>query len=174
MKSFLAAFHKEERGQAFVEYSVTIAGYMCITLLVLIALGPGLRSAYCDAVTMFNPNACVSEADGPEEEPTEEEVVEACFVLQEEEGCSQCDQSADCACLPGLNAGTYTGSEDIDVLVIKAGRDYFMYVSGTTDDGCYEVNIDGDEATWMKVGSGKDCKDISHLQTWYIPHCSEG
>jgi len=172
---------KNERGQAFVEYFVLFPGSILMLLAGFSLMGGAVKDAYCDVVDVFSSGICQSveviqgeldEGDPeieetPEPTPTEE----MCVVLQEEEGCSQCDQAQDCICLPGVNAGTYAAAEDVDSFVIKAGQEYHIYSTGYTDDGCYHVTIDGNMAAWEKVGGGKYCKDVSHLQTWYTPLC---
>ena len=82
-------------------------------------------------------------------------------------GGSECDQDPDCILLedPG-NSGTYTAPDTIEKVVIKAGVNYFTFFPGTTNDGCYSVTIAGNTVTWEKVGSGSNCKDISHIQVW--------
>ena len=70
-----------------------------------------------------------------------------------------------------MNAGTFTASSKIYNFVIKAGKQYNIFESGYTDDGCYQVNIDGSVVSWVKVGSGSTCKDVSHSQAWKKPLC---
>ena len=170
---------KDESGQALAEYFVLIPGSILMALAGFSLVGSSVKNAYCDVVDMFSSGICqsVDEAQGEpeqgdpiiEETPTPTE--EFCVMLQEEDGCSQCDQAQDCTCLPGVNAGTYTAAEDVDSFVIKAGQEYHVYHTGYTDDGCYHVTIEENMAAWEKVGGGKSCKDVSHLQSWYTPLC---
>ena len=179
MLKVLRKFKNNEKGQAFAEYFVLIPGSILMVLAGFSLVSDGIKGAYCDVVDVFSSGLCqsaeVTEEDQGQEEPelevTPTPTIEACVVLQEEEGCSQCEQSGSCTCLPGMNAGTYMGADDIDSLVIKAGQEYHVYQTGYTDDGCYHVTIDGDMATWEKVGGGNTCKDVSHLQSWYTPLC---
>ncbi len=102
-----------------------------------------------------------------------------CHVLQESEGGSECDASPDCNLLPGVNNGYWEAPEDqpIRSFVIKAGRDYHIYQSGITYDGCYEVwlgedaGLPADAVQWEKIGDGGNCKDVSHMQSWFVPLC---
>jgi Flp pilus assembly pilin Flp len=179
MLKVLRKLHKDENGQAFAEYFVLIPGSILMVLAGYSLVSGTVKKAYCDVVDVFSSGICreVQDAemgqdqDGPEMDVTPTPTPEACVVLQEEEGCSQCDQSASCTCLPGTNAGTYNGAEDIASFVIKAGKEYHVYYTGYTDDGCYHVTIDTNMASWVKVGGGNTCQDVSHLQTWYTPLC---
>lgn len=160
------------------EYSVLFPGALLIVMTIAVIIGPPLQDAYCSIVGPFNPNVCgvaeAAEAPGggePEPEITPTATPEACVELQTSEGCSQCDQSPDCLCLPGVNDGSYTASRQIQSLVIKAARNYFVYYTGYTDDSCYHVTLDGYSASWVKVAGGKNCQDISHLQSWYVMIC---
>lgn len=166
-----------ESGQAMAEYHVLIPGSILMIWAAYVLLGGGLHDSYCSVAGMFRPGVCAAEAaslGGEEQQPPEAdetEEPEECVILQEEQGGSQCDHSSDCTLLPGVNNGSYTASQQIDSLVIKAGVEYHVYYSGYTEDGCYHVDIDGLTATWTKVGGGKYCKDVSHLQSWYRPIC---
>ncbi|OGO20428.1 MAG: hypothetical protein A2Z14_04655 [Chloroflexi bacterium RBG_16_48_8] len=179
MFKVLRKLQANEKGQAFVEYFVLIPGSILMVLAGFSLVGGAVKKAYCDVVDVFSSGVCQSvEVEGidqdqeePEFEVTPTPTIEACVVLQEEQGCSQCDQSSQCTCLPGMNAGIYNGADDIDSFVIKAGKEYHIYTTGYTDDGCYHVTIDGDMASWEKVGGGNTCMDVSHLQTWYTPLC---
>jgi hypothetical protein len=79
---------------------------------------------------------------------------------------SECTQSTDCKLLdsPG-NSGSFTAPRTIDHLFITA-RDYHRYDPPGTNDGCYNVIINGNSLTWNRVGDGPDCKDISNIQVW--------
>jgi Flp pilus assembly pilin Flp len=179
MLKALRKLFKQENGQAFAEYFVLIPGSILMVLAGYSLVSNSIKRAYCDVVGVFNSSICetvdIEEGDEDQEEPEIEVTLtptpEICVVLQESEGCSQCDQSASCTCLPGTNAGTYNGMDQIDSFVIKAGKEYHVYHTGYTDDGCYHVTIDGDMASWEKVGGGNTCQDVSHLQTWYTPLC---
>jgi hypothetical protein len=103
--------------------------------------------------------------------PTPTAVPETCTVLEMTGDCSQCDANpADCICLPGINAGSYE-HPGIESLVIFAGKEYHIFYSGFTDDGCYYVNIDEEMVWWEKYMNGQDCKKIDHLQAWKLILC---
>lgn len=161
---------QSERGQAYAEYTVLFPPVLLLSIMILIPLTERANYIFCRMVNTLDPTICESWA----EEPTDE--VEAakpkdCVVLDQEEGGSQCDQSDDCALLPGLNNGSFVSSGDIQSFVIKAGVEYHMYESGLTNDGCYMVDISGSHVNWEKVGSGPHCKDISHAQAWKVQLC---
>jgi Flp pilus assembly pilin Flp len=172
---------KNERGQAFAEYFVLFPGSILMVLAGFSLVGRSIKDAYCEVVDVFSSGICqTAEVDQRDLEegdpvvdgsPTPTPTEEICVVLQAEDGCSQCDQSQDCTCLPGVNAGTYSASENVESFVIKAGQEYHVYHTGYTDDGCYHVTIEGNMAAWEKVGGGNACKDVSHLQSWYTPLC---
>jgi hypothetical protein len=173
MAEWLRKFFKSERGQALAEYQVLFPGSILMILATFMLIAKPVKGMYCDAVGLFSNGICADVQSGEEiEEPTPEpsEEAELCVILLEEEGCSQCEQS-NCTCLPGVNSGFYPASHTIGSLVIKAGKEYHVYQSGLTEDGCYEVYIEDNMATWSKVGDASDCKDVSHLESWYTPIC---
>jgi len=178
MKKLLKRLLKKEEGQAFAEYAVLFPGAIMVVIAMVFSLGPGLKDRYCEIVGMFSNGICaVADAEvepteeGPEVTPTPTE--EFCIVLQESEGCSQCDANhPDCICLPGVNEGTYE-AEDLRSLVIKAGKEYHVFYSGWTDDGCYYVQLEETYAWWQKYEDGRDCQDVSHIQAWWILLCDE-
>jgi Flp pilus assembly pilin Flp len=102
--------------------------------------------------------------------PTATSVPEQCTVLELTGDCSQCEGDPDCVCLPGINAGTVE-IEGVESLVIYAGKEYHIFYTGFTDDGCYYVNIDSEEIWWEKYMHGRDCKKIDHLQAWKVVIC---
>jgi hypothetical protein len=81
---------------------------------------------------------------------------------------SVCNQSPDCVLLdsPG-NQGSYTASKIIRYIDITA-QDYKRFNPGNTNDGCYDVIINGNSVNWNRVGSGSSCKDISNVQIWLL------
>jgi Flp pilus assembly pilin Flp len=173
MARWIKQLFRNERGQAMAEYHVLIPGSILMVLAAFVLIAEPVKGMYCEAVGLFQNGICAP-TNGAEAAGDEGDVVPEptpyCVILNQEEGCSQCEQS-DCTCLPGINSGTYIGGSDIGSLVIKAGVEYHIYYSGVTDDGCYDVFIDGDYASWTRVGEGKDCQDVSHLETWYDPVC---
>lgn len=174
MGTLLRKILKNEQGQALAEYHVLIPGTIIIVIAAAWLLTGAVSDAYCQAVSMFDPSACEGLFPAEEEAtPEPEEDTDECVTVEESQGGSQCSQSEDCASLPGLNEGTWdSGGPDIQVFVIKAGVDYFIYNSGMTGDGCYFVNFDGPEITWERMGHGPNCKDISHMDAWFIPQCT--
>jgi hypothetical protein len=176
MKKLFKRLITEQGGQAFAEYMVLFPGAIMLPIAMLFSFGPDIRDKYCDVVGLFSNGICaVADSDvGPVEEdpevtptPTEE----YCVVLQQEDGCSQCDQaSPDCICLPGVNEGTYE-ADAIMSLVIKAGKEYHIFYSGWTDDGCYYVQLEDTYAWWQKYEDGRDCQDVSHLESWFVTLC---
>ena len=85
-----------------------------------------------------------------------------------------CTQSPDCILFdePG-NAGSQSVPKNIDYLDItnKPGEDR-RYYQGQTNDGCYNVSIDGRSFSWQKIGSGPTCKDVSNIQVWMLDEVS--
>ena len=179
MWKVLRKLQRTEQGQAFAEYFVLIPGSILMVLAGFSLVRGAVKEAYCDVVDLFSSGICgeTQEAGVDQDAPavditsTPTPTIQACIVLQEAQGCSQCDQDPSCTCLPGVNVGMYVGQEDIASFVIKAGKEYHVYQTGYTDDGCYHVTIEGDIALWEKVGGGSTCQDVSHLQTWYSPIC---
>jgi hypothetical protein len=185
-----------EKGQALAEYMPLIPPALLLSAAVMVPLSEASSDVYCDVANELNPGECVMpeeeeggmsvwEAGDVDQYPTptpdagdegdgeETGDDEACTVLQESEGGSQCDQDPECTKLPGNNAGTYYADDVVDNLVIKAGKEYHVYESGVTADGCYNVTIYSNLAAWEKVGSGSGCKDVSHTQVWMTPLCVE-
>jgi hypothetical protein len=161
---FRKLLKKSERGQGIAEYTILFPPVLLVTILITMGISDRIGDVYCEMVNTIQPDSCViAEAAPPEEED--------CIEFQAEEGGSQCEQSDECDLLPGLNNGSYTSSSDIDTFVLKAGRDYHMYTSGITDDGCYYVDMEGPHVSWTKVDEGPDCQDVSHIQSWRHPVC---
>ena len=167
-----------ERGQALAEYHVLFPMGILLASLLLPAIGVFGRDMYCEVVQVFDPTACGGEAAAPEMDggdDVEEEEEDDCIVLEQSQGGSQCDQSEDCTHIDvGVNQGTYFSPDrTIRSFVIKAGTDYFLYGDGYTADGCYYVEFADDlsSVTWIRQGSGPNCKDISHTQVWYADLC---
>jgi hypothetical protein len=145
------------------EYHVLIPGGILLSIAILIVFGNGLQGVYDWAVgwllDSFEGNVCVREG-----------------YITHQDGASRCDRSDNCTLLePGAgedyNSGIYTASEPLQIVVIKAGREYHIMNSGLTDDGCYRVQFNGNSVTWWKIGSGSECQDVSHVQSWVRPLC---
>jgi hypothetical protein len=79
---------------------------------------------------------------------------------------SECDHAPDCILLenPG-NSGSFTAPRTISHLFITA-KEYHRFDPPGTNNGCYNVSISGNYTEWNRVGSGRDCKDISNIQIW--------
>lgn len=159
-----------ERGQALAEYMPLLPPLLMLSVSLLLPLGQAAADALCQVTTPFAAQVCSLGADEDleselEGKPDPEE--KACITLQEELGAAQCDQHDQCSVLPGLNEAVFYGTKPVKSLVIKAGKDYHIFDSGLTDDGCYQVTLGPDERVeWVKTGSGKNCKDVSHVQAW--------
>jgi hypothetical protein len=180
---------RSERGQAIAEYMPLIPPMLLLSFIFLIPLADNSGAIYCMVANEFQPEICEapdgsprfggdegdpmeSETPDPPESPDEGSPSEpVCTELQESEGGSQCEHDPMCYKLPGVNAGTFSASSTIYNFVIKAGKEYNIFESGYTDDGCYQVDIDGNDVSWMKVGHGSGCKDVSHGQAWKKPLC---
>jgi hypothetical protein len=157
-----------EKGQALAEYAPLIPPILLLSVVILIPLAENASNIFCQMVNAFDPAACQ-----PVEEEEEELVQEddTCETVPFEQGASYCSQHDDCAELPGVNEGTYWSSGTIETFIIKAGQGYHLYESGVTDDGCYYVSIAANSVEWERIGSGPNCKDISHTQVWNVPVC---
>jgi hypothetical protein len=183
MKKLFKALKRSEKGQAIGEYSIMMTGLFMMTIVIMMATGETLREPFCAIADTLNWPACAELQPGWGEPvaPSEEEVEEECHVLQESEGGSECDASPDCNLLPGVNNGEWDAPDDSPIrsFVIKAGRDYHIYQSGITYDGCYEVwlgedaGLPADAVQWEKISDGEHCKDISHMQSWFVPLCMD-
>jgi hypothetical protein len=156
-----------EKGQAIAEYMPLIPPILLLSVVILIPLANSASDMFCMMVNAFDPAAC--EPVEVEDELTPEEDV--CTEIDTDTGAATCSHSGVCAELPGINEGTYWHSTTVEALVIKAGKNYFIYESGLTDDGCYVVNVFANYVEWERTGGGKDCKDISHLEAWEVPVC---
>jgi Flp pilus assembly pilin Flp len=176
MKKLLKRLLRKEEGQSMAEYSVLFPGAILLVIAAAWNLGSGLANRYCEITNVFSNGICAVAAAGegaenPVDESTPTPTPEACVVLQQEQGCSQCDAaSPDCICLPGVNEGTYE-ADDLKALVIKAGKEYHVFYSGWTDDGCYYVQLEDTYAWWQKYDDGRDCQDVSHIQAWWLMIC---
>jgi hypothetical protein len=177
---------RREHGQALAEYHVLIPGAVMVTILVAVAVGAGIGNLYETGVDVF-----LAALQGSYSPPTDEQSTQDYICVEEDQitgqnGGSFCEENESCDHIEPLNVD---GCDDFNncsigygpnpsVVVIKAGRDYQIYiedgeesqdtVSYTTEDGCYQVSYDfGSESlTWIKLGGGSDCKDASHLQAW--------
>lgn len=165
---------KSERGQALLEYMPLIPPVLLLSVLILVPLAENSSDIFCRMVNAMEPEKCEVITLDEEEQLPEEEPDEPCITLQESEGGSQCDQSGVCTKfnLPGPSVWNPTVS--IKTVVVKAGQGYYRYNS-TTNDGCYNISIETYpyRVRWEKVGHGKKCQDISHVQAWEALVCVE-
>jgi hypothetical protein len=172
-----------ERGQAMIEYAVLIPPMLLMSVSIVTLIPPTGYGMICDLDQAFNGGMCDNLTNPDGDQPSDGEDPAATPVPDDEEegdycvwwtpatGASLCGQEDGCDELPGENVGYYMADEEIDTFVIKAGQDYFVYESGITADGCYDVHISGGSVSWWRVGEGKTCKDVSHLQVWQVPWC---
>jgi hypothetical protein len=171
-----------ERGQALAEYMPLIPPILLLSVLILVPLSESSGYVFCRMVNAMEPEKCQvvpmedgedeqSPGEDPGEQPPWEEPEEPCIELEESRGGSQCDQSSLCTLLPGSQHGMWSPSVPISSVVIKSGQGYFNYdVPGSSDD-CYQVAIQTGRIEWWKVGRGRGCKDISHVEAWELPIC---
>lgn len=189
---------RSQAGQAMMEYIVLIPPLLLISTSITALVPNTGQGAICDLDSAFNSDICSDVAEAtqppapeppppgtdPTKAPTPTETptptltptptpvpTDDCVVWSPETGSALCDKTEGCDILKGTNSGYYLAPDDIDSFVIKAGRDYMVYESGRTRDGCYNVQIAHGSVSWVKVGSGKYCKDVSHLQVWQVPWC---
>lgn len=158
-------FRKSELGQALAEYMPLIPPVLLLSVLILIPIAENSSDIFCRMVNALEPEKCVTDIMVEEDDE--------CVILDQEEGSSQCAQEESCTELEGSNSGLYVDvyGEEIKTFVIKAGKEYHVFYSGPTDDGCYNVIIDKNAVTWNKLGSGSDCKDVSNSQVWKKSVC---
>jgi hypothetical protein len=174
-----------ERGQALAEYMPIMAGFFALSFFVAWTLGDGLRDAYSSVLRAFVESAAAwseagtGDAMGQEGEHAQLEG-QQCVVWVQGPGGSHCEHSPECEKRDygGEQYGTFIAADasaSIAEVVIKAGQNYVIF-SGETqqhDDGCYRVEINGSVVSWVKYGSGRTCKDVSHIQLWKKPFCVE-
>ena len=169
---------RSERGQGLAEYQVLFPMGILVCSLLVPAIGLAGKHMYCQAVRVFDPTACEAEVVEFDDVEEIEEILEEdeCIVHEMTRGGSQCDQDEDCTLIDlPLNQGTYYSPDrEIRSFVIKAGQGYFIYSDGYTPDACYYVEFADDfsSVTWIREGGGKNCKDVSHTEVWYILLCT--
>jgi hypothetical protein len=171
-----------ERGQALAEYMPLIPPILLLSVLILVPLSDSAGDVYCQMVNAMEPEKCqvASMEDGedgplprggPGEQPPGEEPEDPCVELEESRGGSQCDHSSLCTLLPGSRHGVWSPSASITTVVIKAGQGYFSFDMPGSSDGCYQVSIQSDHVEWQKIGRGRGCQDISHVEAWEAQVC---
>jgi hypothetical protein len=154
---------KHEGGQALAEYHILIPGSIII-IWVAYLLSPSLTDVYRQVVSLFRtPPDCV-EFNG----------------LEDNSFCSH-NELCEKAQWEDMDKGefTYKDALVVDTVVIKAGLTYKIYrddpykISYTTDDGCYKVTIKTNKVEWERIGNGKSCQAISHIDVWQAPLCQQ-
>ena len=94
------------------------------------------------------------------------------FGIASAQGGSACDHDPFCEKYdnPG-NSGVKDAppeAESVWKFCIKAGEPTICYEE-TTNDGCYDVVwLSPTRISWQKIGTGRDCKDVSHVQLWWV------
>ncbi len=174
---------RRQTGQALAEYHVLIPAAVVLAILVVWVLGGGIGELYQTGLDAF-----LSAFQGTYASPADGQAADEYVCVEEsqitgQDGGSFCEQHDNC---DHIEPGNVSGCPDFNncsigyspkpsVVVVKAGRDYQIYieegqqeVSYTTDDGCYEVtyNFEAESLTWTKLYGGHDCKDASHIQAW--------
>lgn len=173
-----------EKGQALAEYMPLIPPILLLSVLVLVPLSDSAGDIYCQMVNAMEPEKCEvaiieDGEDGqlPREDPGDdspgEEPEEPCIELDESRGGSMCDQSSLCTLLPGSQHGVWSPSAPIATVVLKSAQEYFNFDNPGLSDGCYQVDIQTGRIEWEKIGRGRGCKDISHVEAWEALVCSD-
>jgi hypothetical protein len=151
----------KEGGQALAEYHVLIPGSI-IMIWAAYLLSPALSDVYRHVVSIVrSPLECV-EFNGLEDNS----------LCSHHEYCQKAEWD-------GMDRGEfiYEDALVVDTVVIKAGRTYTIFrddpskVSYTTDDGCYKVTIKTNRVEWERIGEGRTCQEISHIDMWRAPIC---
>lgn len=164
-----------QSGQLITETALLFFFLTGLVLVILTAMGPALNDAYDDVVDALTGNWF-------DMEPV---IVEGgsgtcvTWVRGDQRGGSYCDQNEYCELIDNAgNDGEYTADSTVYVIVVKGGQQYRVYFKEgqstyTTDDGCYEVTFDDNRIEWHKVGGGRYCKDVSHVQSWLVEFCED-
>lgn len=161
MAGRLRKLFRNQGGQALAEYVVLIPGSI-IVIWAAYLLGGSLSDVYRHIVSIVRtPPVCV-EFNG----------------LEDNSYCSQ-HEYCEKAEWESMDEGSfeYEDALVVDTVVVKAGLTYTIVrdnpskISYTTNDGCYKVTIKTNKVDWDRVGSGKDCKEISHIDVWQAPIC---
>jgi hypothetical protein len=174
---------RRETGQALAEYHVLIPAAVMLSIVAAVVVGGVVGDLYQAGVDVFL--AAFQGNYGP---PADDQAPDDYICVEEsqitgQDGGSFCEQNENCDHIepvnvdgcPDFNNCSIGYSPKPSVVVIKAGRDYQIYIeegqqefSYTTEDGCYEVtyNFDSESLTWTKLWGGNDCKDASHVQAW--------
>jgi hypothetical protein len=174
---------RKENGQALAEYHILIPGAVMVAILVAVVVGGGIGNLYQTGVDVFLAAFQGNYAPPQEHGGSDEYVCVEEDQITGQNGGSFCDGHENCELVEPENV---IGCDDFSncsinygpkpsVVVIKAGRDYRIYieegetdVSYDTEDDCFRVSYDYDSESlsWIKLEGGSDCKDASHLQNW--------
>lgn len=155
-----------------------------LAILVVVVVGGGIGNLYQTGVdgilAAFHGNVSPPPSE-PEPTPTPEPSLLCVEEILDQSGGSNCEQHEFCLHIePGdiegcadFNNCTINIGTDPGVVVVKAGKDYQIYIEDPTvgfyswtGDGCYYVSYSGGYLTWSKLGTGSHCKDASHIQAW--------
>jgi hypothetical protein len=158
-----------QSGQALAEYHILYPAGILLAIAVVVLVGGAARDLMDHGIEGLMYSLLGGSAPPGSYFHPGMVCVEYEQIANQELGGSFCEQHENCYHYDRpVNQGIFSiAGHDINMLVIKAGREYHLYESGTTEDGCYNVTITGETVSWERVGSGPDCKDISHLQMWY-------
>jgi hypothetical protein len=164
-----------QRGQIITETALLFFFLGAMTLVIITALGPALNDVYNDIIDALTGNwfdmVPVIEETGAGPCVT--------WVLGDQRGGSYCDQNEYCELIDNAgNDGEWTSASTVYVIVVKGGQQYRVYYKEgqtiyTTDDGCYQVIFDDARIEWHKIGGGRNCKDVSHVQSWLVEFCED-
>jgi hypothetical protein len=162
-------------GQILTETALLFFFLSGLVLVIVTAIGPALNDVYNDVIDALTGNwfdmvpMVQSGPAGP------------CvtWVLGDQHGGSYCEQNEFCELINDAgNEGSYESSSTVYVIVVKGGQQYRVYFKEgqstyTTDDGCYQVTFDGPNISWSKIGTGRTCKDVSHVESWLVEFCAD-
>jgi Flp pilus assembly pilin Flp len=159
----LFGFIKDNKGQAYAEYTIIFPAAVLLIIASAWVLGPSTADVYRHVTNVIT---------GQKE----------CVPQYDHEDNAVCDQADLCQKVEyedqDSGSFTYDDAMSIDSVVIKAGKTYevrrddpFKYVY-TTDDGCYQVTFKTNSIDWARTGSGPDCQGVSHIDHWQAPICS--
>jgi hypothetical protein len=152
---------RNQWGQALAEYHVLIPGSI-IMIWAAYLLSPALSDVYRHVVSLIrSPLDCV-EFNG----------------LEDNAFCSH-NEYCEKAEWDDMDKGEfiYEDALVVDTVVIKAGVTYTIFrddpskISYTTEDGCYKVTMKTNRVEWERIGGGRTCQAISHIDVWQAPLC---
>jgi hypothetical protein len=178
---------RKQRGQAFAEYHIFFPGAILLAILAVVVLGNGVGSLYDKAIGGVNDALMGNAGPPPEDEPPENWICVTEEDITEQNGGSFCEHEDNCDHIEPRNVDGCSDFNNCAILiedkpnvfVIKAGRDYQIYIDSEnpytryTDDGCYKVTYWPETRfiSWSPLPDydGK-CRDVSHVQAWHNTH----